>query len=227
MRINKKPMVQYVVDALRMCSAIDQIAIVGPYEKLNAQLVASVDYIVECKGSIIDNMLKGIEVFKNRNRNDILVCTSDIPLLTPAAVLDFVNMSANSNADFCYPIVEKSIIKDKYPEIERTYVKLKDGSFTGGNIFYIKPDGIKACVKRAEQLINSRKNPAKMARVLGTKILVAFLLGRLSINEAEKKFSEVFGIKAKAVTSNFPELANDVDKPAHLEYIQKILQKIL
>ena len=62
-----------------------------------------------------------------------------------------------------------------------------------------------------------------MAKVLGWKTLTLFLSKKLTIAQAEKKFSEIFGITAKAIVSDYPELANDVDKPSDLEYMRKQL----
>jgi GTP:adenosylcobinamide-phosphate guanylyltransferase len=218
-KINNKPIVEYIIEALRNCPLVDKIAIVGPFEILNRALIGKVDYIIEGRGSIVENIIKGIDGF-DYNSN-LLICTSDIPLLTSEAVLDFVMKAIRTRADFCYPIVEKSKNKKLFPGIERTYVRLREGSFTGGNIFYIKPERIKACAEKANELIASRKNPTRMAKILGLKVLVGFILGRLTIASAEIKFSRVFGIKAKAIISDFPELANDIDKPSHLEYITR------
>ena len=41
-----------------------------------------------------------------------------------------------SRADLCYPIV-KGTKGCQYPDMERTYVKLKEGKYTGGNVFVI------------------------------------------------------------------------------------------
>jgi len=39
----------------------------------------------------------------------------------------------------------------------------------------------------------------------------------------EQRVSELFKIKARVVISEFPEIANDVDKPSDLDFVRKML----
>lgn len=219
--INGKPMVQYIVEVLKECDLIDQIGVIGPYRELYDLLNGHVDHIIEGNGTIVDNIMKGINYLGEHK--SLLICTSDIPMLNAEAVRDFVIKSQNTQAQLCYPIVEQGVNEKRFPGIERTYVTMLDGIFTGGNIFYIFPGIAKKCSSKAEQLIAYRKNAFKMAKVLGWKTLTLFLSKKLTIAQAEKKFSEIFGITAKAIVSDYPELANDVDKPSDLEYMRKQL----
>lgn len=220
--IHGKPMVQYVISNLRKCGKIDQIGIIGPYEKLHPVLQHDVDHIIDGKESIVRNTIEGI--YHLGEKKELLLCTCDIPLLTVEAVTDFIDKARNANAELCYPIVEKKESQKKFPGMERTYVKIKEGDFTGGNIFYIRPCIVRQCGDKAEQLITHRKNALKMAKVLGWKTLSLLLLKQLTIPQAEKRFSEIFSIKARAIVSHYPELANDVDKPSDLEYVRELFK---
>ncbi len=221
-KINERPMVEYVIHALQKCELVDKIGIIGSHEKLRHEIGNQVDYIIEGKGSIIQNVVEGVKHMGIEH--PVLICTSDIPMLTDQAIRDFINRSMDANAELCYPIVEKEANEKKYPGIERTYVTIKDGTFTGGNIFFIKPQIIETCSKKAEELIAQRKNVIKMARTLGLRILCLLLLKRLTIAHTEKKVSEIFNISAIAIISDYPEIANDVDKASHLKYVRNQLK---
>ena len=221
--INGKPMIEYVVESLKECSAIEKIAVIGPYEDINNTIGGKVDIILQSKGSIMENLLEGAKYFGQQE--SLLVCTCDIPMLTPEAVNDFIHKCMASGADFCYPIVERRVNDQKFQGIIRTYTTLKEGTFTGGNIFFICPEVIDRCSERAKQLIASRKNVLKMAGILGWITLLRLIFKRLSIPQAESRFSKIFNIKARAIISTYPELANDVDKPSDLEYVKSYLKK--
>jgi molybdopterin-guanine dinucleotide biosynthesis protein A len=205
-----KTMVEYVAQALKEAALVEKIIVVGSKEELFNSLSGKVDAIIDSNSDITDNILSGIEYFNALD--DLLICSCDIPLLSPKAVDDFISRAKEMNVDFCYPIVEKSVNEKRFPGSKRTYVKLKDGTFTGGNIFFVNPTVISKTYVLTKNLIENRKNPLKMAKLLGFSFLVNLLSGKLTINKIENKVSRIFGITAKAIISNYPELANDVDK---------------
>ncbi len=214
--VNGKSMIEYIIEKLRQCDFIEHIAVVGCADKLNHLIDRGVDYIVEGQGSIIENAIKGVN--KLGKEKEVLVCTSDIPMITHQAIADFVQTSQQTGAALCYPVVEKHQNEQKFSGIVRTYVTLKEGAFTGGNLFYIHAEVPKKCSEKAQQIISYRKNPFKMAKVLGVGILIRLALKRLSLEQAQKRFSKIFKIDARVIVSTYPELANDVDKPSDLEY---------
>ena len=60
-------------------------------------------------------------------------------------------------------------------------------------------------------------------RAAGNRSVNHVNVGRLSISYIEQRFSELLNIKAVAVISPFPQLANDVDKPSDIEMVEKYL----
>lgn len=218
--INTRPMISYVVDALKSSAVIDKIAIVGHLSDVN-ELDSDIDYVIEDKGSMLENALAGIECFKDDKR--VLISTCDIPLLTGEAVNDFVENSLDSMADICYPVVKKEACEARFPDAKRTYAKLKEGLFTGGNLILVNPKVLDRCIDKAKQMIEHRKNPIKMGRVLGPIVLIKLLIGRLTIDNAEKRVARLLKLTPKAIISNYPEIGNDVDKPEDLEMVEKYL----
>lgn len=210
-RINGKTMAEYVISAIRNVEGIDKVIIIGDKKKLEESLKYGVDAVIESSGSITESLMAGLD-YLGRNIHT-LVCTSDIPLITPEAINEFVDKSKASKVDFCYPVVEKKVNDSKYPEMERSYIKIKEGSFTGGNIFYVNPNIIKSGLTLVEKILEFKKNPVKMAGILGFGLMMEYSMGSLTLEKIEKKFSNISNIKVKAVITEHPEIAFDVDKP--------------
>lgn len=219
-KIKDKYMVQYIIDSLRQSKCVDKIIIVGP-PCLGGILKGRIDGFYESGDSIIDNMKKGLKHFNDKKH--VIVCTCDIPLVTVEAIEDFVRQCAQKNVDIGYPIVEKSLNDSKYPGVKRTYVKMKDGTYTGGNIIYVNPDVIDRCLCMAEKLVENRKNAIRMGRAIGVWTLVKLFLGILSIVSVEKRAKRLLGVNARAIETHYPEIGNDVDKIADVEFVNKYI----
>jgi molybdopterin-guanine dinucleotide biosynthesis protein A len=217
--INEKPMVEYVVDALRGSPFIDKISITGPVSLLKEHLGNKADYYMEGSESLFENIKLGIQPFANDHA--VLIVTSDIPMITGEMVTDFIRRCLKQGGDFCYPIVEKHLNEERFPGVERTYVRLKEGTYTGGNIIYLNPAVIGPCEEFARKVIEFRKQPWKTSRLLGLKFLVGLLLGMLSIPKVEERFCKLLDIKASAIIMPYPEIGNDVDKPSDVEMVMR------
>jgi GTP:adenosylcobinamide-phosphate guanylyltransferase len=221
LRLKDKYMIEYIIDTLRKSSIIEKIAVVGPKEQLEPIIGDKVDYIVEGTDSIVTNGLLAMENFKNDKQ--VLITTSDIPMLTVEALEDFISKALDMNADLCYSVVDKMVNDKKYPEVKRTYARLWEGQFTGGNIFLFNPAVTEKCKTFVEQMLEYRKSPAKMAMVLGFGFLIRMALGILTIRAVQKKTERLLGIKGAVVISEYPEVGNDVDKISDVQFVEKYL----
>lgn len=219
-KINGKEMILYVLEALKAVEYVDRIAVVGDARDL-AFLKNKVDIIVEQEDSMAENIVRGAEVFPEGD--ELLVLTCDIPMITPEAIKDFVEKARATGADFNYPIVRREDNDTRYPGVHRTYVRIRDGTFTGGNIVLVRAGIVKKAMERAKYFLAYRKKPWMLAKILGVSFVVKLLLGMLTIKELENRVSDLFGIKAKAVISAYPEIGTDVDKKSDLELAQKVL----
>ena len=217
--INGKPMVEYVIDALRDSSLINKISVSGSSETLKKYLGDKVDYYMEDRNTLFDNIKAGLEPFAHDEA--VLVVTSDIPMITGWMITDLVKRCVKQGGDFCYPIVEKKLNEERFPGVDRTYIRLKEGTFTGGNAVYLNPAVIDTCEEFAKKVIAFRKQPLKTGRMLGVKFLAGLMMGRLTIPELEERVSGLLNIKASAVIVSYPEIGNDVDKPSDLEMVMQ------
>lgn len=216
-KINGKMMIEYVIDAVKMSSKVKKVIVIGPHDKLERHLSGKVDAVIDSRGTVMDSLAAGIEYLNRGNTGEnILICSCDMPFITTEAIDDFISRAERLDVDLCYPIVEKSLNLSKYPDMKRTYLKMKEGSFTGGNVFYMNPGILEKCFVLADRLVEARKNPLKMARILGFTFMIRLITGTLTISAVERKVHRLLGIKAKAVISAYPEIGQDIDKYSDL-----------
>jgi len=213
-----KPMVQHVIEAVENVDEINDIVIVGP-EKIN-QNIGSKYHIIKPEDVLINNIKKGIDALNHDHH--ILIITSDIPLITTKIIEDFINKCKSEKVhDLFYPVISKENNLKKYPEVQRTYVHLKEGVFTGGNMVLVSPDIIQGPLDWYDKILNLRKKPFKMSQMLGFKFIIKFIFRRLSVKEVEKRISNIIGHKCKALIIEYPEIGFDVDKPSDLKMMKE------
>ncbi|HLS91434.1 MAG TPA: NTP transferase domain-containing protein [Limnochordia bacterium] len=220
--VQGRPMIHYVVEALKASAAVERIVVVGPREALLASGLPSDVDVAEAGDSMVDNLRIGLAKVKKDGL--ALVATGDIPLLMPEAVDDFLSRCQGVSADIYYSIVSKEANEAAYPGVKRTYVRLKDGTFTGGNIALVRPEVVEACEPMIAQAVAMRKNPVKLSRLLGFKFIIKLLFNRLSLAEIEQRVQTILGFKGVAIVSPYPEVGIDVDKPDDLALVEASLR---
>lgn len=216
-----KPMVSYVAQALAASPQVGRIFVVGPVKVLSACDFPDNTILIESGRTIIETIQIGMAALGHQNK--VLVVTADIPLLTADAVNDFLTQCSKQDADLYYPIVTRETNNKCYPGNKRTYVRLKEGTYTGGNIFLVNPAIVPQCVTVAERIIANRKNPFKLVCILGWTFVLQFMVGTLCLDKVVKRVSELLGIKGAVIHSSYPELGIDVDKPSDLELVRTTL----
>ncbi|MHB8157231.1 MAG: NTP transferase domain-containing protein [Desulfocucumaceae bacterium] len=218
--IGRKTMVDYVIDALRSSKRIDRIVVLGPpgvpgfCEREDVKVVTA-------EGDLVENIVKGVEFLKDAQR--VLLATCDIPLITSKAIEDFLDRCGNGEAEIYYPVVPREAVEKSFSNVTRTYVTLKEGDFTGGNLFLIDPRAVSRCIDVARQVFESRKSPLRLSRLIGLTFVLRFMLRMVTLSEAQEKASGLLGLKGQVVVSSYPEVGVDVDKPSDLELVNKVL----
>lgn len=212
-----RPMIHYVIDALRSADEVEKIMVIGNVDVLKPLIGDHVDILVEERDSIIDNVLEAINFFKEEEK--LLIATADIPLLKGCDVEAFIQAGEKLSVDLLYPIVEKDNCVKYYPDLKRTYVTLRDGTFTGGNLFIIVPKAIQKIERIARLMVQYRKEPLKMCRLLGIIFVIKLLSKKLSIAQLEDHLQKRFNFTGKAYINSSPGICHDIDC---LEDIKKI-----
>jgi GTP:adenosylcobinamide-phosphate guanylyltransferase len=214
--IHGRPMAAYVLRALRD-GGVSSIAYVGP---VTPELEGLVDTVVPARGELIANLQAGLEAIGNAKR--VLVATADIPLLSADAVRDV--LARDSGVGLVYPIVSMTVSERMFPGGKRTAARVKEGRFTGGNLFLLEPRLVNEFLPRLQFILDNRKNVVKLAGMFGIGALVKLALGVLSITELEGTVSRILGVSAKALVTEYAQIGFDVDKLQDLEVVLNALE---
>lgn len=210
------PMGLYVLRALQESGVIRQVAYVGP-------TTPEMDGLIQCRvtdrGSLLSNLEAGVLALHPQPGERVLVVTADIPLLSAQELREV--LEAAPNASLVYPVVRREDCEAAYPGVKRTYARLQDGTFTGGNLFLLDPALIGRFLPRLREVLGARKQPLKLASLIGLDTLFKLLFGRLTVSELESKVSQLLGVPARALMTHHAAIGTDVDKESDLSLIQQ------
>ena len=221
-QIHGQAMLSYVVTALKQVSDIDKIVLVGPEHEIKSIFTPSDALLVVAEGkNIVENLKRGLIELKIPKT--CLIVTADSAFLTANTIKNFLEACQPLTAAVYYPIISRINTEKRFPGVKRTYVKLADGEFTGGNALLIDPTRLKQVLPEAERFFELRKSPLRLASTLGTDLVLKFLTKRLTIAEVEKRFADLFSVTGKAVILSDAELGTDVDKPEDLQLARDYL----
>ena len=217
------PMLDYVILALKKVAEIKRIVVVGPENVLSAAAKEQITVLIGPGGSVIDSLNNGLKAL--RTEEPILVLTSDIPLITREALQDFLQRCRQRNGDIYYSFVSREVNEAKYPGVQRTYVKLREGVFTGGNLLLLSPRVVRNHMSKLDKAASLRKKPIQLCRMLGWKYLFKLITGRLTIREIEERVARLLNLVPVGIISPYPEVGIDVDKPSDLALACEVLTR--
>ena len=223
-----RPMLAYVVEALAASGLVHAVRVVGPPvgEGLLADGAACRVDLIPPQNTLWDNLDLGLSSVDRSQ--PALVVTGDIPLLTGETVRAFADAAAAVDAaagglDIVYPLIPRAVVERTYPEVHRTYFRLREGVFTGGNVFWVRPAALSGLRDRAERLLAHRKSPGKLAGDIGWGVLARYVLRRLSLAEVERVAGRLLSVRGAGLVFPHAEVGVDVDKQSDLELVRRHL----
>jgi len=155
----------------------------------------------------------------------VLVVTCDHALLRPDMVDHFVSEALRRDADLAVGLAEERVIQAAYPETRRTYLRLGGVGYSGCNLFLVtRPAGLNA-IRFWQRAERDRKRPWRIARRFGPLALLWLVLRRPGVEAAFAFLSRRIGVRVAPVLLPFAEAAIDVDKPADLALVERILAR--
>ena len=206
---------RYVVAAL--AGAVDRVIVAGP------EGLAAGDALTVAPGGDLVATLRSALGALPADEQEVILAAGDAPLLTAVAVTELMAACRARSLAFGYPIVGRAACEDAYPGVRRTYVRLREGSFTGGNCLFVRRAAVPALLALAEQVYAARKRPLRLAGILGWGLALGLLTGTARLAAAERAGSRLLGQRAGAVRCADPGVGVDVDKPEDLELCRRVL----
>lgn len=216
-------LVERTLRALRSSSSIGNIIVVAPERAHGHPALA---LATECRpdgARIRESLRNGLEGLPAGA--DVLVSTSDLPVLTAESIDDFVVRASDKDADLTYGCLERAVHMAKYPQVPHTWARLRGGTYCGTGFVTIKPRVLPSLDRFIEQLGHARKNPLHLAKLFGWDVLLRFATRRLTIEDAEARASRILGARVRAVISPYAEIGVNVDRVSDIALAEELVRE--
>lgn len=220
-RVGGVSLVERTLRALRSSDRIDRIVVVAPAATHGSPDLALADERRPDGARITDSLRSGL---RDLPENDVvLVCTSDLPVLTEAAIDDFVERARSLDPDLGYGCIERRVHLAAYPNVPHTWARLREGTFCGAGLMAMKPRALGPLERFIERLGAARKNPLALARIFGWDVMARFALRRLSIADAERRAGELLGLRVRAIVSPYAQTGVNVDRVSDVALAESLV----
>lgn len=225
-KIGEKEIIRYIVEALHESGVIKDIYLAGindtdiTFDFPVHYLELPPDYpLVDKVAYWIDNYLKP----KGPLGDLVLLVNGDIPTLEAEHVKWFVEQASKNIADFHYPIVEKKYMEQKFPNSGRSFAKLKDGAYCGGDVFGIDPQTIDLHKEKIRALQKRRKSFIRQAFFVSPIKAIKIVFRLATVDEVCTLASKALKMKVDLIKAPYPEIAMDIDKPEQFALVYQAL----
>jgi len=221
------PMLLRVVEALRATAGVERIHVciedmrvlarVPELEALHRAGLLEIVPAAESPAASVAEALRRIDLAQ-----PLLITTGDHPLLTPAILQRFVE-SAPVDCDLAVALAPAELVASAYPGAIRTFYRLGKQRFSGCNLFLVRSPNVARAAEFWRAMEIHRKRPLRLIWQIGPLALVRVLLGVMNAEQAFAHLSRKVGARIRHVELPIADAAIDVDKPADLELVQRIL----
>ncbi len=213
-----RPLVSHVARALAESPGIGRIAVVGP-EAVCSALSKECVWVPE-RDSAQANLLAGAERVGADPDELLLACGADVPLLSSLSLQDFLARTPPESA-FAIPVIRRERFRAAFPGDRSLFVPMREGAFTGGSMYMLRPRFVQENLELVRQLRARRKSHLAMARLVGLDVVWKLLSRRATVAELEARALRITGHVCRAVLDCGPDLAYDVDNLSDLRYLEQ------
>ncbi|WP_284736137.1 nucleotidyltransferase family protein [Dongia deserti] len=223
------PMLLRVVTAVRATPGIERIHVCIEDARVIAQVpelealhrAGTLDVVpaAESPAASVAAALRRIDLSQ-----PLLVTTGDHPLLTPAILQRFLE-AAPAACDLAVALAPSDVVSAAYPGAIRTFYRLGKRRFSGCNLFLVRSPNAARVAEFWRRMEAHRKRPLRLIWEIGPLALIKVLLGLMDAGQAFAYLSRKAGATIRHVELPIAEAAVDVDKPADLELVERILQR--
>jgi GTP:adenosylcobinamide-phosphate guanylyltransferase len=215
------PLVTRTLAPLRAVARIARIVVVAPVGALGSPALALADEVCADGPRIADSIRSGLHGLAPDE--PVLLTTADLPVLSVAAIDEFLDLAESSGADIVYACVERRVHEARYPDVPHTWARLRDGTFCGGGCVLLRPRAFPALEGFLDRLGSARKNPLRLARIFGWDVMARYAVGRLGVVNLERRAAELLGAPVAAARCTRPEIAVNVDRPSDVALAARLV----
>jgi len=224
LEVGGETMLDRVLRALEEAPSITRIWIVGlEYSSSRSRAI----FCLPDQGGLFSN---GMFALKEAAKYDptarqFLLTSSDIPALRGEMIEWLVARTQQSEDDVFYNVIAREIMEQRFPGSGRTYVRLKDQEVCGGDVVVVSRRMIHEKEELWNRIFSARKNPLRLATMIGFRTLFLLLFRRLTLTMAVSLVSQRLGIRGHVLLCPYAEMGMDVDKLAQWEILDRDLRK--
>ncbi len=221
-----RPMIQWVVAALDRTPLIRRLVVSG-LTRTDVALACSKPLTFAAdQGTMLRNIQAGLAQLQQEAEPTpyVLLVSSDIPALTPAAVDWYVTTALQTGHEAYYALIPRDKMEGRFPGSRRSYFYFKDGVYTGSDLNLIAAKLLAEGHPLAEAIIEARKNIFRQAALIGLDALLLFALRRLTVDEAVQIVSRRLKVRGRALICPYAEAGMDVDKPGQYTLMRHDLE---
>lgn len=214
-------LIRHIAKALGESKSVDEIILITAFEghvRLADEFPGMKIVKTGQDKSITDNLKLALKYVNNFDEHAIF-SSSDIPLIDAESVDKFVKQSLELDTDIIYPVIPKKYTLRLSKNVKRTFINLKDGSYTGGNIFLVNLNILEKVMPNIDLIYSLRKSPKKMVKTLGLLFILKLILRQLSVKELEKRCTDLLKVRCRALVTSDAKLGMDIDKESDLSLI--------
>jgi GTP:adenosylcobinamide-phosphate guanylyltransferase len=207
-----------VLEAVNDCNRLGRIVLVGPKEVQDAFGIR-VSNKLNDTGDLTKNIAMAIRDLKAMGdcTSRVAIITTDLPYIEAKHIQAFLDACPDT-ADICVPLISKDEYLDRFPSAAGTFFKLKDGDWTLGCIYLIKPDVFLRILPEVEKAVENRKSKMAMAKLFGGKFVWKYLTKSLTSAEAVQRAETLLSCRISLIKNGPAEFAYDVDDINSYEY---------
>lgn len=215
-----KPMAQWVLDALDASAAVEGVIIIGLGPESGLATTKPVGYLPD-QGGAVANAVAGtrraLEWAPSTQR--VLLTSCDVPAVTGEMIDWRIAVAESAGADFDYLAIERGVMERRFPGSRRTYTPLRRMQVCGGdiNVAHVR---LTENLPLLERMTGARKNPFRMASLIGWNVLLLLALRQMTLERGERLISRNLGIRTRLHLCPYAELGMDIDKPHQLELLR-------
>lgn len=216
-RLGDQTLLARVVGALKAAGA-GRIAVVSSDTRVRAEIARlDCEALDEASGPSLS-----VKAGAQALATPLVVTTADHALLQPEWIRRFLT-DTPTDADVTVLVAARATVEAAAPGTKRTWLRLADGDWSGCNLFYLANDRALGVIDLWRRVEAERKRPWKMAQILGPRMLLRYVFRRLSLRDAAVRLGALAGVTAAMVETPFGLASVDVDKPADLDLVRRIV----
>jgi molybdopterin-guanine dinucleotide biosynthesis protein A len=209
--VGNRTLIERTLAALRATPAVSRVVVVTPLAAHGRSDLALADELRPDGVTMLESLHSGLRGAPYDA--PVLVCASDLPVLSRAALEEFLELVRSSDADIVYGCVERATHERQFPGMPHTWARLRGGTYCGAGVVMLRPRVLPALEGLLGRLGTARKNPLRLAAIFGPGVLARYAAGRLTLTDVEHRATQLLGAPAAAAVCTHAEIAINVDRP--------------